>query len=237
MAKKAKKNVKNGGARRADEKNASVAEKEEKDQPNDSNTLSLADMRPFAKKLNIELKGKTADAVKEKILDRIEEEVAKAKAEKRGKIWAKENAELVEFYDKFVSTEQTSKDDLDKAKAELEKKKSEVSERATKERVTKDKKRKERAEKKPKKEKASKVELTSFGHRKDSSRGFIDEYLVAGVTAEKMSQALLKAYPDRYKDKAAALKRFEAYLGLLEKEGEVSVVEKKGVFTGKMKKS
>ena len=53
--------------------------------------VTISEMRGYAKELDIKVRGKKADELKEEILDAIEEAVEKAKAEKQGKKYARKH--------------------------------------------------------------------------------------------------------------------------------------------------
>lgn len=100
--------------------------------------LTIAGLRGFAKRLGIDMKNKTADVLKEKILDGISKAAKDAKTKGKVKQWAKENQDMVDFYETFVNVDESkdkkkgkvSEKELDKVEEEIEEKTKKVKAKA-----------------------------------------------------------------------------------------------------------
>jgi hypothetical protein len=168
----------------------------------------MTELRGFAKRLDIAIKGLDQDSLTNKILDEIE-----ARYEMEDAEWKKENSDLLVFFNKFAVDPEK-----DPVKEEVK--------------SAKEKKAKEKKEKKEKVKKAADPDkATPLGSRKGSMSGVIDDFLIKGAKKETIVKALMKDF-NREENKATS--KVDSHIKSKKAKG-FTIEESDGVFKAILK--
>lgn len=203
-------------------------------------------LKDFAKRLKVKVKkGISEEDLREKVLDAIYEAglAVKEEGEEEASEWATENADLLEYYNKYATSEEEEEEEDEPEESEEEEDEDEEEDDEPVKKAKKAKKKKaktkakKKAEKKKKVEKATKKEnggkvLSRFGHRPNTMSGFIDDLVAEGVQLKDAVKKLAKEF-GREPDKAE--KKFLSHVKHLERDVEVEIKEKDGFYKSKKK--